>query len=150
MRNPRLDALQGRAISALGDALGYYRALATASLTPAELAEKTSTNERYARQWLARQAAGGHVNYEPQTGRYRAEIQRNVSECPVRLNQALRTLRAIRQRYEIDRARNPGARSLTLEVGLGDADICWISAVIELLEKSTAGSATHAGEPTGR
>lgn len=70
MRNPRLNALQGRAVSALGDALGYYRALATASLTAAELAEKTSTNERYARQWLANQVACGHVDYEPQTGRY--------------------------------------------------------------------------------
>jgi Rv2258c-like winged HTH domain len=68
--DPRLNAFQGTAISALGDALGYYRALAAAGLTPAELAEQTITNERFARQWLARQAARGHIGYEPQSGRY--------------------------------------------------------------------------------
>ena len=70
MIDPRLTAVQRTAISALGDALGYYRALAGEGLTPAELAEKTITNERFARQWLARQAARGHIDYEPQSGRY--------------------------------------------------------------------------------
>jgi hypothetical protein len=70
MFDPRLTAFQRTAISALGDALGYYRALADGSLTPAELARRTITNERFARVWLARQAASGQVGYEPQTGRY--------------------------------------------------------------------------------
>jgi hypothetical protein len=65
-----VSALQGTAISALGEALGYYRALAAAALTPAELAAKTATNERFARDWLARQAARGQIGYEPHTGRY--------------------------------------------------------------------------------
>jgi hypothetical protein len=47
----------------LGDALGFYRALAAARLTPAELAEKTGAHERYARAWLGNQAAGGYVDY---------------------------------------------------------------------------------------
>jgi hypothetical protein len=85
VRNPRLNALQGRAVSALGDALGYYRALATASLTAAELAEKTSTNERYARRWLANQVARGHVDYEPQTGRYFLNDWRHI-EWPAPLS----------------------------------------------------------------
>jgi Rv2258c-like winged HTH domain len=70
MVEPRLNAYKGKGVSALGDALGYYRALAAARLTAAELARKTVTNERFAREWLARQAAGGQVDYEPQTGRY--------------------------------------------------------------------------------
>ena len=57
-------------ISALGDALGYYRELAVGSLTPAELAARTISSERFAREWLARQAHRGHIDYEPQTGRY--------------------------------------------------------------------------------
>ncbi len=68
--NAKLNAFKGTAVSALGDALGYYRALAAAGLTPAELAEKTTTSERFAREWLTRQAARGHIDYEPQTGRY--------------------------------------------------------------------------------
>jgi hypothetical protein len=70
MVDPRLPAFQRTAISALGDALGYYRALADEGLTPAELARKTITNERFARVWLARQAEHGQVGYEPHTGRY--------------------------------------------------------------------------------
>ncbi|RDZ27853.1 class I SAM-dependent methyltransferase [Lysobacter silvisoli] len=64
----------GAAISAslmlVGDALGYYRALAAEPLTAAELAARTGTHERYAREWLGNQAAGGYVQYDPEHGRY--------------------------------------------------------------------------------
>ena len=70
MFDPRLTAFERTAISALGDALGYYRALADEGLTPAELARRTITSERFARVWLARLAARGQVGYEPHTGRY--------------------------------------------------------------------------------
>ena len=40
----------------LGDRLGYYRALAAGALTSAELAARTGTAERYAREWLEQQA----------------------------------------------------------------------------------------------
>jgi hypothetical protein len=43
----------------LGDALGYYRALAAGALTSAELAARTGTAERYAREWLEQQAVTG-------------------------------------------------------------------------------------------
>jgi SAM-dependent methyltransferase len=43
----------------LGDRLGYYRALATGPLTPSELAARTGTAERYAREWLEHQAVAG-------------------------------------------------------------------------------------------
>ena len=39
-------------------------------MTPAELAKKTGTNERQIREWLANQAAGGYISYDPSTGRY--------------------------------------------------------------------------------
>ena len=55
----------------LGDKLGYYRDLASnGPSTPAELAERTSTAEPYAREWLNAQAAGDFVTYDPGTGRY--------------------------------------------------------------------------------
>jgi SAM-dependent methyltransferase len=40
----------------LGDRLGYYRALGEGSMTSRELAERTATSERYAREWLEQQA----------------------------------------------------------------------------------------------
>lgn len=59
------------ALVVMGDRLGLYRALAGAGpLTPTELAQRTDTSERYVREWLNAQAAGGFVEYEADTGRY--------------------------------------------------------------------------------
>src|ERR1700759_3373577 len=67
----------GAAISAvlvsIGDELGFYKELAKSALTPAELAQKTETHERYVREWLNNKAAGGYVTYDPGTGKYRLE-----------------------------------------------------------------------------
>ncbi len=55
----------------IGQKLGLYKAMAGgAPVTPAELAQKTSTNERYIREWLINQAAGGYVDYDAASGRY--------------------------------------------------------------------------------
>jgi len=55
----------------LGQKLGLYKAIADAgSVTPAELAQQTQTNERYVREWLLNQASGGYVDYDPATGKY--------------------------------------------------------------------------------
>jgi SAM-dependent methyltransferase len=55
----------------IGDRLGLYRALADhGPLTPADLAERTGSSERYVREWLPGQAAGGYVSYDAATGRY--------------------------------------------------------------------------------
>jgi 2-polyprenyl-3-methyl-5-hydroxy-6-metoxy-1,4-benzoquinol methylase len=59
------------AMVVIGDKLGLYKAMAEAGpVTPKELAERTGTNERYVREWLASQAAGGYVTYEGESGRY--------------------------------------------------------------------------------
>ena len=69
-----LTDLAGAATAALvriGDRLGLYTALAGAGpLTSTELAEATGTAERYVREWLANQTAGGYVTYDAGTGRY--------------------------------------------------------------------------------
>src|SRR6266542_3725329 len=56
----------------IGEQLGLYKALANGDgpLTSAELATKTSTTERYVREWLNAQAAGGYVTYDADDGRY--------------------------------------------------------------------------------
>jgi SAM-dependent methyltransferase len=59
------------ALVVMGDKLGLYRAMAGAGpLSSTELAERTGTAERYVREWLNAQAAGGYVEYLPETGRY--------------------------------------------------------------------------------
>ncbi|MBW8748145.1 MAG: methyltransferase domain-containing protein [Acidobacteria bacterium] len=54
----------------IGEKLGLYKALADAPATSAELAKKTGTDERYLREWLASQAAGGYVTYDASTQRF--------------------------------------------------------------------------------
>jgi SAM-dependent methyltransferase len=54
----------------IGDELGLYRALADGPRTPFELAEATATDERYVREWLSSQAAGGYVEYDADAGRF--------------------------------------------------------------------------------
>jgi len=59
------------AMVVIGDKLGLYKTLAEAGpLTPKELADRTQTAERYVREWLASQAAGGYVTYDGASGRY--------------------------------------------------------------------------------
>jgi SAM-dependent methyltransferase len=59
------------ALVVMGDKLGLYRALAGAGpLSPAELARRTGISERYAQEWLNAQAAGGYIDYDPDSRRY--------------------------------------------------------------------------------
>jgi SAM-dependent methyltransferase len=59
------------ALVVMGDRLGLYRALAGAGgLTPVELARRTDVSERYVREWLNAQAAGGYVEYDSLGGTY--------------------------------------------------------------------------------
>jgi SAM-dependent methyltransferase len=71
----KLNAFLGRFVSDLGAAvhagmvvigerLGLYKALAAGPMTCAQLAAKTGTDERYLREWLSSQAAGGYVEYD--------------------------------------------------------------------------------------
>jgi SAM-dependent methyltransferase len=64
-------AVSHATLAAVGDKLGLYRALAASGpLTPRELAQSTGTAERYIREWLNAQAAGGYVEYDPRAQRY--------------------------------------------------------------------------------
>ncbi len=54
----------------IGEELGLYKALATGPMTSVELAGKTQTDERYLREWLSSQAAGGYVTYDEKTNHF--------------------------------------------------------------------------------
>jgi 2-polyprenyl-3-methyl-5-hydroxy-6-metoxy-1,4-benzoquinol methylase len=53
-------ALEAAAVD-LGDRLGWYRALAGGPATAPELAARTGTDPRYAREWLEQQAVAGYL-----------------------------------------------------------------------------------------
>jgi 2-polyprenyl-3-methyl-5-hydroxy-6-metoxy-1,4-benzoquinol methylase len=77
-----IEAAVGRTITDLGAAfsgvlvnighkLGLYKAMAEiGACTPERLAEATGVRERYVREWLNNQAAGGYVRYEPESRKY--------------------------------------------------------------------------------
>jgi SAM-dependent methyltransferase len=56
----------------IGDKLGLYKAMSDFGkpITSQELANNTGTSERYIREWLANQAAGGYLTYDPATQTY--------------------------------------------------------------------------------
>jgi SAM-dependent methyltransferase len=78
----KLNELLGRVVSDLGASLscsltylgqklGLLSALAEKGpMNSAELAAATGTVERYVREWLINQTAGGYLEYDPTTGRY--------------------------------------------------------------------------------
>ena len=78
----KLEAFMGQAVTdvgavisaplvILGEKLGLYKAMAGAGpLTSQEVAKRSGTAERYVREWLRNQAAGGYVTYEPDSDRY--------------------------------------------------------------------------------
>ena len=66
-----MGAAMNAALIIIGDKVGLYRAMAGAGpMTPAELAAKTKTTERYVREWLSAQAAGGFVTYDATSGKF--------------------------------------------------------------------------------
>jgi SAM-dependent methyltransferase len=75
-----VGATLNSALVVMGDKLGLYRALAGAGgLSPSELAQRTATSERYVREWLNAQAAGGYVDYDPDSGRYTLPPEQTVA-----------------------------------------------------------------------
>jgi SAM-dependent methyltransferase len=77
-----LNTLLGRAVAdmgaalqapliLIGDKLGLYRAMGDGKpVSPAELAKKTGTSERYVREWLNANAAGQLVEYDAKSGKF--------------------------------------------------------------------------------
>jgi SAM-dependent methyltransferase len=75
-----LGAAQSAALVAIGDRLGLYKAMAGAGpLTPGQLAERTGTSEVYLREWLANQACGGYVEYDPGRGTFALSEEQAVA-----------------------------------------------------------------------
>jgi hypothetical protein len=59
-----LGAAMSAALMLVGDRLGLFKELARAPLDSTDLATRTGTNERYVREWLGNQGAGGYVQFD--------------------------------------------------------------------------------------
>ncbi len=65
-----IGAAASAVMALVGDQLGLYKALDKKPMTAEELAKATKTSERYIREWLGNQAAGGYVHYDKKTKKY--------------------------------------------------------------------------------
>lgn len=65
-----LAATGAQALVYVGDQLGLLAALAEAPVTSDELAEKTTLDARYVREWLSGLAAHGYIDYEAATKKF--------------------------------------------------------------------------------
>jgi len=75
-----LGAVFHAALVVIGDKLGLYRAMAEAGpVTSSELAKRAGASERYVREWLAANAAGGYVNYDASAGRYSLSAEQSFA-----------------------------------------------------------------------
>jgi len=54
----------------IGEKLGLYKTLSHGPMTSGELAAKTQTDERYLREWLCSQAAGGYITYDEASNKF--------------------------------------------------------------------------------
>jgi SAM-dependent methyltransferase len=65
-----LGAAMSAALMLVGDRLGLYKELAKGPVTSSNLALQTDTNERYVREWLGNQGAGGYVQFDAKTNEW--------------------------------------------------------------------------------
>jgi ubiquinone/menaquinone biosynthesis C-methylase UbiE len=66
-----ISAGYGGVMVSLGDKLGLYKAMAGAGpLSSQEVAKRSGCAERYVREWLNSQVAGGYVDYHPTSSTY--------------------------------------------------------------------------------
>ena len=64
----------------VGEKLGLYKALAKGgSMTAADLAKATETNERYVHEWLCSQAASGFIDYDAASGKFSMNPEQAVA-----------------------------------------------------------------------
>ena len=82
---------------------------------------------------------------EPRDPNRRSETK--PSESQLSLQRALRTLRAVRQRYETGRNAHLEARSYSVNVVVDHGDVAWIAAAIEAVEQVIAAGAAEAAGP---
>jgi ubiquinone/menaquinone biosynthesis C-methylase UbiE len=111
MEQARMEAFVGQVVTDMaasmsavmadiGRRLGLYESMAGAGpVSASQLAAQTGTSERYIREWLNNQAAGGYVSYEPASDRYELPEEHALvlanSKSPVFLAGGFNTARSM-------------------------------------------------------
>src|SRR3954468_19503298 len=95
-----VGASMSAALVGIGDRLGLYKALADIGpATPAELAARTGTAERYVREWLVNQAAGGYVSYDTESERFHMTEEQSLAladdDSPANMLGAFQVMRSM-------------------------------------------------------
>ena len=95
-----LGAAMNAALVLIGEDLGLYKAMAGAgAMSPGQLARLTGTDERYVREWLSAQAAGGYVTYDAASQTFTLPNEQAyalaVEDSPAYLPGAFEILRAV-------------------------------------------------------
>jgi 2-polyprenyl-3-methyl-5-hydroxy-6-metoxy-1,4-benzoquinol methylase len=95
-----LGAAMNAALVLIGEKLGLYKAMAGAGpMSPGELAKKTGTDERYVKEWMSAQAAGGYITYDAATQKFTLPNEQAfalaVEESPAYLPGAFHIVSAI-------------------------------------------------------
>src|SRR6476660_7556829 len=74
-----LGAAMSATLILVGDRLGLYRELAKGAVTSTQLAQRTGTDERYVREWLGNQGAGGYVEYDAASAEWSLSPEQSLS-----------------------------------------------------------------------
>jgi SAM-dependent methyltransferase len=76
-----LGAAMSATLVLVGDRLGLYRELAKGRMTADQLAERTGTDERYVREWLGNQGAGGYVDHHADSDEWSLSPEQALCLC---------------------------------------------------------------------
>lgn len=123
----------------LGDRLGLYKAMAGAGpVTSTSLAARTGTAERYVREWLSNQAAGGYLIYSPADGTFELPPEHAMvladEDSPVFLGGAFETIASA----YVDHDKFVHAFQTGAGVGWGEHDHRLFSGVLRLFRPGYA------------
>ena len=128
-----LGATLNTALVVAGDRLGLYDALAGAGpLSPRELADRTDTHERYVREWLHAQAAGGYLTHTDGRFALPDEHAATLAELSGTFREVVAIVRGEENHHDLFGARSHAVRSFlpalagleaTLEAGVRVADV---------------------------
>ena len=114
-----LGATVSAGLVVIGDRLGLYKALADGEpVTPERLASRTGTAIAYVRPWLANQAAGGYLSYQPESGTFSLSPEQAaalaIEDSPAFFAGAMQLVLGRAARRRTHRARLPYRRRFRL------------------------------------
>lgn len=144
-----LGAGVSAALVVIGDKLDLYKTLAgEGPLNSKELAERTGTNERYVREWLAAQAASGYVEYDAEREAFWMSPEQAAvfadDDSPVNMTGGFYSLASVIN----DEPKVTSAFQTGLGISWGDHDSCLFCGVEKFFKPGYQANLTSAWIPS--